>query len=110
MTPIILITMLAMAEAAAETVAPVMPGIPALIATTVIATQFIKKGINSIKIGFLERLIVEKSGAVVLAVLVSAGTVAYYALATKTPFDFELLKLAGSVALASPIIKALIPK
>lgn len=79
----------------------VMPSMTALVATVAIVTQFIKKGINNSNFGFLKKIIIEKWGAVVLAVLVSIGTVAYFALNTGTPFNVGLLMLMGQVAIAT---------
>ncbi len=102
MTLIILVTMLAMAP---EVAAAVMPGIPALIATAVIVTQIVKRGINTINIGFLNRVIVQEAGAVVLAVLTAAGVVVFWALKTQTPLDLDLAIIAGSVMAGSPLLK-----
>ena len=87
--------------AQADPEAPGMPGMVALVAAVAVVTQFIKKAINSSNFGFLKKIIIEKWGAVVLAVLVSFGTVIYFALKTGTPIDFSLLILAGEVAIAA---------
>ena len=87
--------------AQADPEAPGMPGMVALVAAVAVVTQFIKKAINNSNFGFLKRIIIEKWGAVVLAILVSLGVVVYFALTTGTPINLALLILAGEVAIAA---------
>ena len=107
MIPLIFIATMLMLAMQPEAAVAVMPGLAALIGTAVIVTQIVKKVINAINIGYLKRVIVQETGAIVLAVLVAVGTVAYYVVVTKTPFDFGLTILAAKVAFASPILKRL---
>lgn len=89
---------------------PVMPGIIALVAAVAVVTQFIKKAINSSTIGFLKKIIIEKKGAVVLAVITSFGVVVFYALKTGTPIDMNLLILGGEVAIAATMGYSILTK
>ena len=108
MTPIILIAaMLAMAAAAAGSV---MPGVAALIGTSVVVTQIIKRGVNAIEFGWLERILVQKAGAVVLAALAAVGVVVFYAVKSQTPFDENLLLTAGQVIIGAPMLKKIFSK
>lgn len=78
-----------------------MPSLTELVATVAVVTQFIKQAINSTNWGFLKNLIIEKWAAVVLAILVSFGTVFYHATEAGEPFTFALLILGGKVAVAA---------
>jgi len=78
-----------------------MPGMVELVAIVAIVTQFLKKTINKSNFGFLKKIIIEKWGAVLLGVLVSFGTVIFFALKTGTPVNVSLLILAGQVAIAA---------
>lgn len=98
---LMLFLVLAVAAFAQADDGPVMPGIVALVAAVAVVTQFIKKAINNSNFGILKRIIIQKKGAVILAVLTSFGVVIFYALKTGTPINFDLLVLGGEVAIAA---------